>query len=78
LFATQIADEGRDLVEVGVAQEIRDVLEPCCSIMDVVCCLGKMLLEVAGRMMAGRRQAADSQGGRLPLLCGGFVRLSCR
>jgi hypothetical protein len=28
LFATLIADEGRDFVEVGVAQEIRDGLEP--------------------------------------------------
>jgi len=54
------------------------VLEPGRSIMDVSCDLWKMLFEVARRMMAGRRQAADPQGGRSPLLCGSLARLRGR
>jgi len=78
LFATQIADEIRHFIEIGVAQKARDVLEPGRSVMDVAGYLRKMLFEVAGRMMAGRRQAADSLGGCPPLLCGGFTRLRGR
>jgi hypothetical protein len=75
LLATQIADKVGHSIEIGVAQKARDVLEPGGSIMDVARHPRKMLFEVAGRVMASRRQAANSLGGGPPLLCSGFARL---
>src|SRR5271166_2524773 len=78
LLATQIADKGCYFIEIGVAQEIRDMLESCRSIVDVPRNLGKMLLKVSGRVMPSRRQASHPQGGRSSLLRRGLAGLQRR
>ena len=52
LLSTEIADERRDSIEVGIAQETRNVLEPGCSIMN----LTRYLL---GRYHQARQVVAD-------------------
>jgi hypothetical protein len=58
LLAAQIGDQSADFVEIGVAQQVGDVLEPGRDIVHVARRLRKLLLKVAGRMMGGRRETS--------------------
>src|ERR1700756_2349442 len=72
LFASQIANEGRDFIEVGVVQKIGDMVEAGGSIMNVARHLRKVLFKIAGCVMTCRRQSPYPQSGRSSLLRSGF------